>query len=116
MISRAVELDPQNGAYLDSLGWVYYQQNRLDQAADYLQRAVQRISKDPTIHDHLGDVYFKQGKIREAVAQWENSLKEVESNSQADVEPAELASINKKLEGARVRMAKEALLQKEKQR
>jgi len=116
MISRAVELDPQNGAYLDSLGWVYYQQNRLDQAADYLQRAVQRISKDPTIHDHLGDVYFKQGKIREAVAQWENSLKEVESNSQADIEPAEVASINKKLEGARVRMAKEALLQKEKQR
>jgi len=116
MISRAVELDPQNGAYLDSLGWVYYQQNRLDQAADYLQRAVQRISKDPTIHDHLGDVYFKQGKIREAVAQWENSLKEVESNSQADIEPAEVASINKKLEGARVRMAKEALPQKEKQR
>jgi tetratricopeptide (TPR) repeat protein len=116
MISKAVQLDPQNGAYLDSLGWVYYRQNRLDEAADYLQRALQKILKDPTVHDHLGDVYFKQGKIREAVAQWQHSLKEYEANTQSDVDPAEMANISKKLESARVRMAKEGSLEKDKQR
>ena len=116
MISKAVQLDPQNGAYLDSLGWIYYRQNRLEEAADYLQRALQKILKDPTVHDHLGDVYFKQGKIREAVAQWQHSLKEYEANTQSDVDPAEMANIGKKLESARVRMAKEGSLEKDKQR
>jgi len=115
LVSRAVELDPQNGAYLDSLGWVYYRQNRLEEAADYLQRALQKIAKDPTVHDHLGDVYFKQGKIREAIAQWQSSLKEYEANnSQADVDPGEMSKVSKKLEDARVRVAKESSLEKEK--
>jgi tetratricopeptide (TPR) repeat protein len=116
MISKAVQLDPQNGAYLDSLGWVYYRQNRLEEAADYLQRALQKILKDPTVHDHLGDVYFKQGKIREAIAQWQSSLKDYEAGSQSDVEPAEMANISKKLESARVRVAKEGSVEKDKQR
>jgi tetratricopeptide (TPR) repeat protein len=117
LVSRAVELEPQNGAYLDSLGWVYYRQNRLDEAADYLQRALRKISKDPTVHDHLGDVYFKQGKIREAIAQWQSSLKEYEANSsQVDADPGEMAKVSKKLESARVRVAKEGSIEKEKQR
>jgi tetratricopeptide (TPR) repeat protein len=98
------------------MGWVYYRQNRLAEAADYLQRALQKILKDPTVHDHLGDVYFKQGKIREAVAQWQNSLKEYEASTQSDVDPTEMANISKKLESARVRMAKEGSLEKDKQR
>src|SRR6185436_19416368 len=113
MIGKAVELEPQNGAFLDSLGWVYFRQNRLDEAADYLQRALRRFSKDPTIHDHLGDVYFKQGKIREAIAQWQNSLKEWEATSQTEIDHTEVAKINRKLESARVRMAN---LEKDKQR
>ena len=115
MIGKAVELEPQNGAYLDSLGWVCFRQNRLEEAADYLQRALQKITKDPTVHDHLGDVYFKQGKIREAIAQWQSSLKEYEAGaSQSDADPAEMAQVSKKLESARVRMAKEESLDKEK--
>lgn len=116
MISKAVQIDPQNGAYLDSLGWVYYRQNRLEEAADYLQRALQKILKDPTVHDHLGDVYFKQGKIREAIAQWQSSVKEYEASTQSDVDPAEMANISKKLESARVRMAKEGSVEKDKRR
>jgi tetratricopeptide (TPR) repeat protein len=117
LVSKAVELEPQNGAYLDSMGWVYYRQNRLEEAADYLQRALRKISKDPTVHDHLGDVYFKQGKIREAIAQWQSSLKEYEANNaQADVDPGEMAKVSKKLESARVRVAKEGSVEKDKQR
>lgn len=108
LISRALQLEPQNGAFLDSLGWVYYHQNKLEEAATNLRRALERITKDPTVHDHLGDVYMKQGKTKEAIAQWQASLKEWENSTQADMDPAEVGKITKKLEGARVRLAKES--------
>jgi len=117
MISKAVELEPANGAYLDSLGWVCFRQNRLDDAVSYLQKALQipSVAKDPTVHDHLGDVYFKQGKIREAIAQWQSSLKEYEAGvTQSDADPEEMAQVGKKLEDARVRVAKEDPLDKDK--
>jgi predicted Zn-dependent protease len=107
MIQRAVDQDPNNGAYLDSLGWVYFRLNRLDDAERQLQRSLQFNSKDPTIHDHLGDVYFKQGKIKDAISQWQTSLNEWNASSPGDKEPTEIAKVQKKLEGARVRLAKE---------
>jgi predicted negative regulator of RcsB-dependent stress response len=74
-----------------------------------------KITKDPTVHDHLGDVYFKQGKMREAITQWQNSLQDYEAGgSQSDADPAEMASVSKKLENARVRVAKEESLAREK--
>ena len=110
MISHALELDPDNGAYLDSLGWVYYRQNRLDDAEHALVRALSKsgIGQDPTVHDHLGDVYLKLGKTKDAITQWQASVKEAETETQSDMEPGELAAINKKLEDAKVRLAKEA--------
>jgi tetratricopeptide (TPR) repeat protein len=109
MISRALELDPDNGAYLDSLGWVYYRLNRLDDAERALVRALSKsgVGQDPTVHDHLGDVYLKLGKTKDAITQWQASLKEAEADTQSDMEPGELAQINKKLEDAKVRLAKE---------
>jgi tetratricopeptide (TPR) repeat protein len=107
LIRKAVELDPNNYAFLDSLGWVYYRLNKLDDAEQQLSRSVQLMSKDPTIHDHLGDVYFKQGKTREAIAQWQSSLQEWNSGAPADAEPDEIAKVQKKLDSARVRLAKE---------
>jgi tetratricopeptide (TPR) repeat protein len=107
MIKRAVELDPDNYAYLDSLGWVYYRQNMLEQAEDQLRKALSKMDTDPTIHDHLGDIYAKEGKIREAIAQWEVSVKEYETNPPADSDPQDLTKVSKKLESARVRVAKE---------
>ncbi len=117
MIDKAVELEPQNGAFLDSLGWVYFRQNKLEEAAGYLQKALQlpSVAKDPTVHDHLGDVYFKQGKIREAIAQWQSSLKQYEAGAgDSDADPTEMAQVSKKLESARVRVAKEDSPEKEK--
>jgi tetratricopeptide (TPR) repeat protein len=109
LISRALELDPDNGAYLDSLGWVYYRQNRLDDAEHALVRALSKsgIGQDPTVHDHLGDVYLKLGKTKDAITQWQASLKEAETDTQSDMEAGELAQINKKLEDAKVRLARE---------
>ena len=107
LIQKAVNLEPNNYAFLDSLGWVYYRMNKLDDAEQQLSRSVQLMSKDPTIHDHLGDVYFKEGKIKEAIAQWESSLNEWHVSAPADIEPDEVAKVQKKLDGARVRLAKE---------
>ena len=107
LVSRALELEPNNGAYLDSLAWVYYQQNKLADAESLLLRALDRIGKDPTVHEHLGDVYFKQGKTREAIVQWQASLQEWQVTSAAEADPAEIAKVQKKLEGARVKLAKE---------
>ncbi len=108
MIGKAVELDPYNGAYLDSLGWVYYRLGRLEEAESNLRSALQWESRDPTVHDHLGDVLAKRGKLKEAVSEWQVSLKEWEANSPPDKDPAEVAKINKKLEGAKVRLAQES--------
>jgi tetratricopeptide (TPR) repeat protein len=107
LVNRAVRIEPNNYAFLDSLGWVYYRLNRLDDAERQLTRSLQLMSKDPTIHDHLGDVYFKEGKLKEAINQWQSSLKEWNASSPADIEPDEVAKVQKKLDGARVRLAKE---------
>ena len=64
MITKAVDREPNNGAYLDSLGWVYYRQGKYSEAETHLQRALDKTARDPTVHDHLGDVYSKQGKPR----------------------------------------------------
>jgi tetratricopeptide (TPR) repeat protein len=111
MISRALELEPDNGAYLDSLGWVYYRQNKLDEAEQALLRALSKkeVGGDPTVHDHLGDVYFKLGKTKDAITQWQASLKEADTaDNQSEMEPGELANIGKKLEDAKVRLARES--------
>ncbi len=108
MISRALELDPGNGAYLDSLGWVLFRRNQLEEAENTLVRALEKIGTDPTVHDHLGDVYAKRGKVKEAIKQWQSSIKEWESGPQTDLDPAEVAKVAKKLESAKVRLAKES--------
>jgi len=107
LVKKALDLDPQNGAYLDSLGWVYYRQGKLSEAEGLLVQALDHIGEDPTVHDHLGDVYFKLGKTKDAITQWQASLKEFQAGVQSDSDPEEIASVGKKLESARVRLAKE---------
>ncbi len=107
LIARALELEPGNGAYLDSMGWVQFRQNRLEQAEESLKQALEKIGSDPTVHDHLGDVYLKEGKVREAIQQWQSALKEWENTASVDTDPDEIAKVSKKLENARVRVAKD---------
>jgi tetratricopeptide (TPR) repeat protein len=106
-IRKAVELEPTNGAYLDSLGWVYFKLGQYESAEDNMVKAVQHSSNDPAVHDHLGDLYEKTGRIRLAAEQWEISVNEFSKSNSADVEPGEVAKVQKKLEGARVRLAKQ---------
>ena len=107
MIRKAVELEPWNGAYLDSLGWCYFKMGEYELAEDNLRQAVQRTQSDPTVHMHLGDLYEKTGRIRLAASQWEISLADFAKSSPADVEAADVTRLQKKLESARVKLAKQ---------
>ena len=107
MIKKALDGDPNNGAYLDSLGWVLYRLGKFEEAETWLRRALERAGRDPTVHDHLGDVYVKLGKLKDAILQWQSSLKEWESSPAGEIDQAEVAKVHKKLESAKVRLAKE---------
>ncbi|HEX9779600.1 MAG TPA: tetratricopeptide repeat protein [bacterium] len=74
MIERALKLDPDNGAYVDSLGWVYYQLGDIEQALALLRRAAELMESDPTIVDHLGDAYYRNGDVEAARTQWRRAL------------------------------------------
>jgi tetratricopeptide (TPR) repeat protein len=107
MIRKAVELEPMNGAYLDSLGWAYFKLGQYELAEDNLRRAVERDQTDPTVHEHLGDLYEKTGRIRLAAAQWELSLQEYAKSAPADADPSDVAKVQRKLDSARVKLAKQ---------
>jgi tetratricopeptide (TPR) repeat protein len=106
-VEDAVKLDPENGAYLDSLGWVHYKLGQYELAEETLQRAITLIPKDPTVHDHLGEVYASTGHLQQAVAQWESSLANYANSAPADAEPADVNKVRKRLDKAKVKLAKE---------
>jgi tetratricopeptide (TPR) repeat protein len=73
-VEEALALDPDNGAYLDSLGWAFYKLNDFEKAEKYLLRAVEIEKNDPVIHDHLGDLYYKTGDHQKALDYWSKSI------------------------------------------
>jgi tetratricopeptide (TPR) repeat protein len=108
LIRKAVELDPQNGAFLDSLGWAYFKSGQYALAEENLRKANERINTDPTVHDHLGEVYERTGNLKMAVAQWERSMNEYSHSLPADADPSDVAKVQHKLENARVKLSKVA--------
>lgn len=91
MIEKAVKAEPTNGAYLDSLGWVYFKQNRLDLAEEYLKKAIIFVNGDSSIHDHMGDLYFKTKRYDEARNEWNKAI-------QLSTEQDEIDKVKKKLD------------------
>jgi tetratricopeptide (TPR) repeat protein len=107
-IQKALQTEPNNGAYLDSLGWAYYKMNRLDLAELSLEKAV-RLTDDPTIHEHLGRVYLDEGKKREAEKEWERALQEApNSPAGGDFDAAHAEALRKDLEKLKRTLAMEA--------
>ncbi|HMB76077.1 MAG TPA: tetratricopeptide repeat protein [Kiloniellaceae bacterium] len=74
MLVRAVELRPNDGYIVDSLGWVYYRLGEYEAAVPQLERAVELRPQDPVINDHLGDALWRIGRRNEARFQWRRAL------------------------------------------
>jgi tetratricopeptide (TPR) repeat protein len=94
MLEKAVAREPRNGAYLDSLGWVYFRLGRLEAAAKNLSEAHRRDPEDATIEEHLGDLAERTGKNEEAIAHWERAL---------TLKPDEPEKVRQKIQSARPR-------------
>jgi tetratricopeptide (TPR) repeat protein len=105
MIQKAVAQEPGNGAYLDSLGWVYYKQNKLTEAEEALRKASERENHDPTILGHLGDVYAKMGQTDRAAQYWERALSEWQKAVPADYEADKVNELDAQLKNLKRRTA-----------
>jgi tetratricopeptide (TPR) repeat protein len=106
-IKQAVGSEPTNGAYLDSLGWAYFKLGKYDLAEENLSKASVRMGSDPTVQDHLGDLYQKTGRLKLAAAHWERAVQEWNRTVAAEVDTDLFAATQKKLDAAKVRLAKE---------
>jgi tetratricopeptide (TPR) repeat protein len=75
MLERAVQLRPNSGHIIDSLGWALFKLGKFEDAVPLLERAVELMPEDPVLLDHLGDVYWRVGRTPEARFQWERALR-----------------------------------------
>jgi tetratricopeptide (TPR) repeat protein len=91
LIEKAVQLKPDDGYIVDSLGWAHYRQGNYKEAVRFLERAVEIKPEDPTLNDHLGDAFWKVGREREARFQWSQALS-------LNPEPEDVDKIKAKLE------------------
>ncbi len=89
MVNRAVELDPDNGAYIDSLGWAYFQLGRYEEAQDHLERAAELIPNDAVIVEHLGDLHQAVGDFDRAREYYRRAV---------DLEGENLEQVRRKLQ------------------
>ena len=94
-IERALAQDPHNGAYLDSLGWVYFKLNKFELAEENLKQAVQINDRDPTILEHLGDLYLRLGDHFRALDYYRKSVALAEDPEELEKVEAKLASLEK---------------------
>ncbi|MBO0735217.1 MAG: tetratricopeptide repeat protein [Alphaproteobacteria bacterium] len=95
MIEKAVELRPEDGYIVDSLGWAHYRLGDYSSAVKYLEKAIELVPEDPTINDHLGDAYWHNGRPIEARYQWRRAL-------QFGPQEDEIKPIQAKLDGGSV--------------
>ena len=81
LIKRALSLDPNNGFFLDTLGWVEYKKKNYESSVFFLEKSVSLLPKSSEILDHLGDCYLMLGRKKEAIFEWRKALK-YETNSE----------------------------------
>ena len=79
---KAVELDPDNGAYRDTLGWTYFKEKQFPQAVDELSHAAKLLPDDPTVWDHIGDALAEMKQPEKAWGAWKTSSANDPENKQ----------------------------------
>jgi tetratricopeptide (TPR) repeat protein len=80
MAKKAIEAQPDNTSYLDTMGWVYYRLGKYKEAETYIKKAIEKGEVNAVVHEHLGDVYAKMNDPERAIEQWKIALKMDENN------------------------------------
>ncbi|HET9308001.1 MAG TPA: tetratricopeptide repeat protein [Candidatus Sulfotelmatobacter sp.] len=106
-IKQALAFEPNNPAYLDSLGWAYFKLGKYDLAEDNLNKAASHMGSDPTVQEHLGDLYQKTGRLKLAAAHWDRAVQEWSKTVPAEQDGDAFAKVQQKLDAAKVKLAKE---------
>lgn len=101
MLVRAVGKEPNNGAYVDSLGWVYFRLGNLELAEKYLTDATRLVPRDATVHEHLGDVLAKRGQEERALRSYRTALSLDPEGKETDKIRSKIAEIEAKNPSAR---------------
>jgi tetratricopeptide (TPR) repeat protein len=96
LITRALEIDPDNPSYLDSLGWAHFKRGDLAQAETFLAKAAANLPRNSVVQEHYGDLLAKRGRTADAIAAWSKAL-------DGDGEDVERTSIEKKIKDAKAR-------------
>ena len=98
-LKRALAIDPDNGSYLDSIGWAYYKDGKLDLALDNLKKAADQLTTNSVVQDHYGEVLFKLGRYNDAIVAWTRALA-------GDGDSIDRGDIDKKIRSARQKLPK----------
>jgi tetratricopeptide (TPR) repeat protein len=96
-LRQALTIEPGNPSYLDSLGWAYFQQGKLELADSPLTEAAGKLQDNSVVQDHLGDLRFRQRRFADATSAWERALA-------GDGESIDRAKIEQKIRDARARL------------
>lgn len=97
LVRRALVAEPDNGAFLDSLGWAYFRKGDLGEAEKHLSAAAERLPKNSEVQDHLGDVYARRARWQDAITAWTRAL-------DGDGSDIDRAAVQRKINDARTRL------------
>lgn len=98
-LKRALAIDPDNGSYLDSIGWAYYKDGKLDLALDSLKKAADQMTTNSVVQDHYGEILYKLGRYNDAILAWTRALA-------GDGDSVDKGDIDKKIRSARQKLSK----------
>ncbi|MBP1657762.1 MAG: tetratricopeptide protein [Bacteroidetes bacterium] len=81
MSRKAVEAQPENASYLDTIGWIYFRLGRFTEAETYVKQAISKGEANAVVYEHLGDIYFRLNQTDLAIEHWNMALKLDENNA-----------------------------------
>jgi Flp pilus assembly protein TadD len=96
LVTHALEIEPDNGSFLDSLGWILFQRGDVPAAVATLEKAEALAGPEPTILEHLGDAYRRSRRDADAAQAWRRAIQALDDGAEPDV-PGQRAGIEKKL-------------------
>ena len=86
LVQYFLVLDPENGYFLDTLGWVEFKRKNYNSAVYFLEKSVSILPKSSEVMDHLGDCYLMLNRKKEAFFEWNKALKyETDTNKKQEI-------------------------------